>query len=252
MLHGQKLGEFVERHGGGDDQLFLGARQTPRMEASIEIDSGRGLNEYCFALVHVPARDCLMFVQKSFRYSQHGRVGPRKTGLSSRITAPRHNIVEIAQGAGAPRGRRTACTLVHLLKRCGTYQFHDTSDQAPIKTAWDQTDCAVLRSHGGNLAAVLLYLREEHYQRYRLIEWQVARVLTNFRGFELEPAAGRVQLRWRSNREGKSFGAWWCLTCSDELSGEPFSSSMGSSHDHYILSTTQKIKDIVSETIPEE
>gem|GEM_PF-1833059 len=29
-----------------------------------------------------------------------------------------------------------------------------------------------------------------------------------------------------------------CLTCSDELSGEPFSSSMGSSHDHYILSTT--------------
>ena len=31
----------------------------------------------------------------------------------------------------------------------------------------------------------------------------------------------------------------WCLTCSDELSGEPFSSSMGSSHDHYILSTTR-------------
>jgi len=30
----------------------------------------------------------------------------------------------------------------------------------------------------------------------------------------------------------------WCLTCSDELSSEPFSSSMGSSHDHYILSTT--------------
>ena len=29
----------------------------------------------------------------------------------------------------------------------------------------------------------------------------------------------------------------WCLTCSDELSGEPFSSSMGSSHDHYILRT---------------
>jgi len=31
----------------------------------------------------------------------------------------------------------------------------------------------------------------------------------------------------------------WCLTCSDELSDEPFSSSMGSSHDHYILSTTK-------------
>lgn len=38
MLYGQKLGEFVERHGGGDDQLFLGARRTPRMDASIEQD----------------------------------------------------------------------------------------------------------------------------------------------------------------------------------------------------------------------
>lgn len=77
MLHGQKLGESVEQHGGGDDQLFLGDRlgdrQTPRMEALIEIDLGRGLNECRFALVHVPARDRLMFVQESFRYSQHGR-----------------------------------------------------------------------------------------------------------------------------------------------------------------------------------
>ena|GEM_PF-1810757 len=32
-----------------------------------------------------------------------------------------------------------------------------------------------------------------------------------------------------------------CLTCSDELSGEPFSSSMGSSHDHYILSNTKNL-----------
>ena len=32
----------------------------------------------------------------------------------------------------------------------------------------------------------------------------------------------------------------WFLTYSDELSGEPFSSSIGSSHDHYILSTTKK------------
>jgi len=74
------------------------------------------------------------------------------------------------------------------------------------KTAWDQTDHAVLRSHGGNLAAVLLHLREEHYQRYRLIERQIARVLTNSRGFELEPTAGRIQLRRRSIRGDKTFG----------------------------------------------
>ena|GEM_PF-1394493 len=58
------------------------------------------------------------------------------------------------------------------------------------------------------------------------------------------PAADYIANRPKSVRGEDSEGGYrnlgWCLTCSDELSGEPFSSSMGSSHEHYILSTTVK------------
>jgi len=207
MLRAQNLGEFVERQGGGDDQLFLGAKVTPRIDAHIDIDSGRGLNEYRFALAHTPAWDRLMFVQESFRYSRHGR-GTEAHWIELDGGGTEARIVEVAQGTGYPSTQqRTARTLVHLLRSCGTYQFHDTSAQAPIKTPWDQTDVATLRAHGGNLAPILLHLRERHFKRYNLIERQIARVLTNFRGFELEPVAGRVQLRWRGARADKTFGA---------------------------------------------
>lgn len=206
MLRAQNLAEFVERHGGGDDQLFLGARQTPRMDALVSIHSGRGLNEYRFALVHAPAKDRLMFVQESFRYSQDGR-GTQAPWNELDGGGTEARIVEVANSATEPQKlRQTARTLVHLLKRCGTFQFHDTSAQAPIKTHWDATDYYSLRSHGGNLAAVLLHLRDEHFKRYRLIERHITRVLPSFRAFELESVAGRVQLRWRGAHEYKTFG----------------------------------------------
>lgn len=85
-----------------------------------------------------------------------------------------------------------------MLRECATYQFHDTSDSAPIKLRWDVTDQQRLRSHGGNLAAVLLHLREHHFKRYDLIERQIRRVLPSFGGFELEPTSGKVLLQWRS------------------------------------------------------
>ena len=42
MLLSRRLGEFVERQGGADDQLFGGNRTTPRMEAEIRMRTDRG------------------------------------------------------------------------------------------------------------------------------------------------------------------------------------------------------------------
>ena len=52
MLRSQNLSEFVARNGGADDQLFMGARRTPRMEAEIRIETSLGFNDYKFALTH--------------------------------------------------------------------------------------------------------------------------------------------------------------------------------------------------------
>lgn len=200
MLRGQNLQEFVTRHGGGDDQLHMGARRTPRMNGQISIVTNKGINDYRFGLAHVSGGDTLMFVDEAYRYSDHKfkvkadwtvlPAGGREAGL-----------VEAAAG------NQTARVVVSLLKRCTTYQFHDTSAHANIKLAWDVEDALWMRSDGANLAPILLRLQEREIGRYKLIVRQVARVLPGFADFELQPAYGKVALRWRSAYSDKTFGA---------------------------------------------
>ena len=46
MLETRNLDEFVQRHGGADDQLFGGSRLTPLMSAAVTVRTSRGLNDY--------------------------------------------------------------------------------------------------------------------------------------------------------------------------------------------------------------
>ncbi|MCW5222911.1 AAA family ATPase [Verminephrobacter aporrectodeae] len=198
MLRGQNLQEFVTRNGGGDDQLYMGARRTPRMNGEISIITDRGVNDYRFGLAHVSGNDTLMFVDEAYRYS--GRQFETKAkwmllqagGREASLVAANH---------------QTARVVVSLLKRCTTYQFHDTSAHANIKLPWDMTDFTWLRSDGANLAPILLRMQETQISRYKTIVQQIARVLPGFAEFELQPAYGKLALRWRSVHSEKTFGA---------------------------------------------
>ncbi len=68
MLRSRRLGEFVQRHGGADDQLFGGSKLTPRLEAEITLRTDRGTNDYRFALSHAHP-DRFIFVEEAFRFS---------------------------------------------------------------------------------------------------------------------------------------------------------------------------------------
>lgn len=207
MLKGRHLAEFVEKYGGGDDQLFRGARHTPRMDALLRVDSGQGFNDYRFGLAHSTARDRLVFVDEAMRFSRHDR-GGEADWIALETSGTEASLPEVAGSEQTPQPRRrTARTLLHLLRQCASHQFHDTSDAAPIKLSWDVTDCRRLRGNGGNLAAVLLHLREAHNRRYRLIERHIARVLPGFAGFVLEPRYGKVLLQWQNRHADKVFGA---------------------------------------------
>ncbi len=50
MLRSRRLGEFVERYGGADDQLYGGNSVTPRMEGELALRTDKGRNDYRFAL----------------------------------------------------------------------------------------------------------------------------------------------------------------------------------------------------------
>jgi predicted ATPase len=197
MLRGQNLQDFILRQGGGDDQLFMGARHTPRISAEIRMETNRGANDYRFALAHLSAGDTLMFTDEAFRYSNN-----KILGNADWILLPGG----VKEAGLVESNDPTARVVVNLLKRCTTYQFHDTSPNAYIKQPWDAEDNLWMRSDGANLAPILLRLQERDITRYKMIVRQITRVLPAFGDFVLQPAYGKVSLRWRGKYSDKTFG----------------------------------------------
>jgi predicted ATPase len=198
MLKGQKLQEFVLFHGGGDDQFFMGARKTPTIRAELQLETEAGINEYRFALGHLPAGDKVVFVEEAYRF-----LDSAKDKQADWQELPGMTLESGLIG----KQSKTAKTIVHLLCECSIYQFHDTSEHASIRNKWDIADSARLRSDGGNLAAVLLDLQQNEYPRYQQIVRQIQRVLPSFDDFVLQPVAGKIALLWRGKASDKLFGA---------------------------------------------
>lgn len=198
MLRARNLQEFVVRKGGGDDQFFMGSRTTPQIKAELRIATGKGFNDYRFEMAHLSAGDTVMLTQEAYRYSDTSRTS--EAGWS--------RIENIGKESALPEQKnKTAQTICSLLRQCATYQFHDTSANASIHQRWDVSDAVRLRSDGGNLAAVLLDLRENDSPRYKQIVRQIQRVFPTLSDFVLEPLAGKVLLRWKSKHSDKIFGA---------------------------------------------
>ena len=198
MLKSKNLQEFVLRHGGGDDQFFMGARKTPRIHAEIQTEINGQLFEYGFGLNHLSAGDAVL-IQHEYWKHEHFTFPVSSTtshfgGVSREALLPELEVEE-------------AQTICSFLAQCTAYQFHDTSINASIHNRWDVTDSFRLRSDGGNLAAVLLDLRVSDSKRYELIVKQIQRVLPTFKDFVLEEEAGKVLLRWVGKQSDKVFGS---------------------------------------------
>ena len=206
MLRSARLGEFVERYGGADDQLYGGNGTTPRMEAELALRTESGRNEYRFSLAHAHP-DRFMFAEEAFRFSRQDR-GPEAPwnylGSGHREAA----IVEAAQSPHSTYPNPvTARVIVHLLRNCAVYQFHDTSDSSNFKKRWDIEDNNTLRTHGGNLASVLYRLEHEDNRRFESICRHITRVLPVFDRFQIDESYGKVLLRWKAKGTDKTFGA---------------------------------------------
>ena len=206
MVRSRALGEFVEKHGGADDQLFGGNSVTPRMEAEMALRTEAGRNDYRFSLTHAHP-DRFMFTEEAFRFSRSGW----QTEASWNHLGSGHReagIVEAAHSSASSEfNPATARVIVHLLRSCSVYQFHDTSDTSNFKKRWEAEDNGTLRTHGGNLAAILLRLEQEDNRRFELICQHIARVLPVFDRFQIEESYGRVLLRWKARGSEKTFGA---------------------------------------------
>ena len=206
MLRSRRLAEFVERYGGADDQLFGGNSTTPRLTAKVGMRTHAGLNEYRFALSYAHP-DRFLFTEEELRLTPGDLpgMGQWQSLGAGHIEAM---IVEAAQSRSLPGVNPTiAAVIVNLLRSCSVYQFHDTSDSSNFKKRWDSEDRSRLRSHGGNLAAVLYWLEQNDIRRYEEICRHIGRILPGFDRFELMESFGKVALRWKAKGTDKTFGA---------------------------------------------
>ena len=206
MIKSRQLAEFVQREGGADDQLFGGSKVSPLIEAEISLRTESGRNDYRFALAYAHP-DRFMFTDEALRFSREGwgTDAPWKHLGSGHSEA---RVVEAAQSSEHGEVKpATARVLVHLLRGCAVYQFHDTSKDSPVKKRWDAEDNHYLRSNGGNLAAILLRLEREDMPRFETICDHIRRALPVFDRFEIEESYGKVLLRWRARTMDKTIGA---------------------------------------------
>ena len=176
------------------------------MGAEVTLGTGAGRNDYRFSLTHAHP-DRFMFTDEAFRFSRSGwltEAAWNHLGSGHREAA----IVEAAHSTvSSDVNSATARVIVHLLRSCAVYQFHDTSDTSNFKIRWEAEDNSRLRTHGGNLAAVLHRLEHEDIQRFDIICRHIARVLPVFDRFQIEESFGKVILRWKAKGSDKTFGA---------------------------------------------
>ena len=72
---------------------------------------------------------------------------------------------------------------------------------------WDVEDNNALRSHGGNLVAVLYRLEHGDIRRFDRICNHIGRILPIFDRFQIDEIYGKVSLRWKAKGMEETFGA---------------------------------------------
>jgi predicted ATPase len=191
---------------GGASSLLNASGPARRIKLNLNWSTGATESGYTAELV--PADEGLFFIDEriSFQKPPYDEPWTHTIDRGHRETKLHETI------ALRGRGQAAASAVVDLLKGCRVYHFHDTSNDAPVKQMVSTADNLTLRPDAGNLASVLLGLRDGEGAAgsvaYRRIVGAVRQVAPFFRDFVLEPESNdRVRLRWRESGSDAVFSA---------------------------------------------
>jgi len=110
----------------------------------------------------------------------------------------------------ASQGEQTAKVFLRLLNHCRVYHFHDTSPTARMRQYCYIGDNRWLMPDAGNVAALLLRLRDENDgSTYHRIVSTVRLIAPFFDDFDLQPAGPAkkdIILSWREKGSDQVFG----------------------------------------------
>lgn len=192
-----KLQEHVAYLGGANDILHDGADTTKSIDAQIAIQTRNGLNEYKFSLMFAKP-DKLVFKEEKYRFSRN-LMSEEATWSSCGVGQNEAKLPEISNA--------TATTILNLLRKLIVYQFHNTSDTAPMRLKWSSSDGRWLKQNGENLGSFLYRIQKEERPYYTRIIKYIRLVLPFFDDFDLYEEFGQILLRWKEKGTNKSFNA---------------------------------------------
>jgi predicted ATPase len=180
-IYEQRLQQFSLKH-GADNLLYFGRKQTNSVSGYLDF----GNNAYKFELVpnllggvNIEKEESVTPNTKTFRKSYFD-----SNLMESRI-----------KGSDRERDK----FLRQHLESYKIYHFHDTSENAPLRTRSPINDNRILRENGSNLPAYLYLLKLKYPKSFKRIEAIVQSVVPDFERFELEPMAldeNVIELNW--------------------------------------------------------
>jgi predicted ATPase len=218
-----ELQYFVGKHGGASTLLHESAQVTPELAATLVFENDQGQHEYAIRLAHA-ARDTLVFVEERFRLSWSALPGSAEW-VSLDVGRQEREIVRVAElpasaewvsfdvghqeaeiVRAAEQGVSAARPILRMLRGCGVYQFHDTSDTARVRQRWQVEDNRILKEDAANLAPFLHRLRQANPKQYARIVETIRQIAPFFADFELAPWMGTMLLQWRERGTDVVFG----------------------------------------------
>ena len=177
------LSNWVEMTGGASSILHRGVKYTTKIHGILDYETENNNQQYSFIFSYIPAGDRLSATNEEMKYiSLQGnevilRLLPQELNESLNDDTLKLYI-----------------NLVNLVKQTRVFQFHDTSDTALVKQRSSIDDSVSLKSDAGNLASVLLELKQNYPKNYDQIVRTIRLSAPFFNDFVLEPTPARMVL----------------------------------------------------------
>jgi predicted ATPase len=190
-----KLQEHVAYLGGANDILHDGADVTKSIDGYIELATLSGINEYAFSLMFAKP-DKLVFREEKYRFKSN-RIEGETPWNACGVGHEEAHLPEVFNP--------TATAILNLLKKLIVYQFHNTSDTAPIRLKWSASDGRRLKQNAENLGSFLFRLQNDEKPFYSRIVKYIRLVLPFFDDFDLYDEFGQILLRWKEKGTNKVF-----------------------------------------------
>lgn len=187
-----KLQLSVSKAGGPDAILHFGRKRTETLFADLRF----GNNGYNFT-IEPTADNRMMFTEENLWWNMRGNwhvnSGHFETDVESESTRTKIYKYTIPE-----------------MRKWQVYHFHDTSDTALVKQAYQINDNVYLRPDARNLASFLLYLQQNYEGDFKRIEKTIRLVAPFFGKFALRPMTNNhemIELEWFEENQDVPFKA---------------------------------------------